>query len=346
MVLLAAAALAVFGCDSKPPLGPTAGALAPAHHDAGATIPLTDLGSGYYLGEFQGGLYEDGSNEPPADFALAGEAVAGTITPLDTLGLPDPAGKVLFLSVGMSTTAMIWSTFINKAGHDAAVDRTSLVVFQGARAGQTSGFWYGRYADKQYRRVNTKLAERGFSPAQVQAVCMCPIVRHPAKPLPAASATLPDPEANAHVFARDLGEIARELRRRYPNLKVAFVTSYIYGGYAEEGNQAVVEPLAYEGAWGARRAILAQIRQLRTGEVDPLVGDMSLAVAPLLAWGPYWWADGLIPRSDGLTWAREEYTLDGTHPNKIGRPKAAMMLLEHFKASPFSRCWFLAAGSC
>ena len=65
-----------------------------------------------------------------------------------------------------------------------------------------------------------------------------------------------------------------------------------------------------------------------------------------MAWGPYLWADGLNPRSDGLTWALSEFNADGTHPAQAGREKVAAMLLHFFKNSPHTACWFLVAGAC
>ena len=76
---------------------------------------------------------------------------------------------------------------------------------------------------------------------------------------------------------------------------------------------------------------------------DPLLAYTgSAAPAPWIAWGPYLWADGLTPRSDGLTWACSDFNDDGIHPALNGRQKVTQMLLSFFKNDSVARSWFLA----
>jgi hypothetical protein len=65
-----------------------------------------------------------------------------------------------------------------------------------------------------------------------------------------------------------------------------------------------------------------------------------------VTWAAYLWADGLNPRSDGLTWAPGDFAADGTHPSVPGREKVAKLLLTFFKQADASRCWFVAASGC
>ncbi|MCI0366446.1 MAG: hypothetical protein L0219_21495, partial [Phycisphaerales bacterium] len=77
---------------------------------------------------------------------------------------------------------------------------------------------------------------------------------------------------------------------------------------------------------------------------DPAKGVVE---APWLSWGPYYWADGLVPRGDGLMWGCEDYLrtdggqTDGIHYGEIGRRKIANMLLGFFKTDTSARSWFL-----
>src|SRR6202030_1774746 len=66
-------------------------------------VPITDLGTGTYLG-VEGGLYPNGSNIMPASHDADGLALASAIQPLDANGNPDPNGKYGLLSLGLSVT--------------------------------------------------------------------------------------------------------------------------------------------------------------------------------------------------------------------------------------------------
>ena len=74
--------------------------------------------------------------------------------------------------------------------------------------------------------------------------------------------------------------------------------------------------------------------------VDQRAGDLNYNSMPWLSWGPYLWADGLVPRSDGLIWERADFEGDGTHPSESREQKVGTMLLDFFASLPYSRCWF------
>lgn len=133
--------------------------------------------------------------------------------------------------------------------------------------------------------------------------------------------------------------MARAARSRYPNLKLMFISSRIYAGYASTPLNP--KPYAYEYGFSVKWAIQGQIDQIRSGKIDPEVGDLDYkkGVAPWMAWGPYLWVDGTVPRSDGLSWDPFENGRDGTHPNMKGREKVEYMLVEFFLNSPYAT-WF------
>jgi hypothetical protein len=319
----------------------------------GSAVPLTDLGPGLYLGRFQGGLYPGGSNEVPADHAALARRRLPSMQPRDLSGTISPSGKIVLVSIGMSTTTQIfchanwkrddldcnsWS-FTGQALADSDVDHSSLIIFNGAMSEQTSEDWDDP-SEYNYARVDSMLYSRGLSPLQIQVAVLPPIVRRGN----ATDTVLPDTNANAYRFERDLGDVVRAMRARWPNIQFVFLDAYMYGGHDLSG--VVLEPRAYEGGFAVKWLIEAQIQQARTGQIDPLAGDLSPVSAPWLAWGPYWWAEGDTPRADGLMWLRSDYESDGRHPSESGETKAAALLLEFLKSSPFTQCWFLAGRSC
>lgn len=307
-----------------------------------------DMGSQTYLG-FEGGLYEGASNSVPADHATVGTAREASVQALDTSGNPSSNGRIVLLSVGMSNTTQEYCsansappcdswTFSGQAAADARVNHTSLAIVNGAAGGQDARTWDSP-TDTNYDRVrDTRLAPLGLTEAQVQVVWVKEADANP-------TASLPSSSADAYNLETSLGGIMRALRTRYPNVRQVFLSSRIYAGYAT--GTLNPEPYAYESGFAVKWLVQAQIDQMRNGGsvVDTRAGDLNYTtVAPWVAWGPYLWADGLTPRSDGLIWQRSDLASDGTHPAQSGEQKVGTMLLDFFVDSPFTSCWFLVDG--
>jgi len=318
---------------------------APAN--AATKVPLNDLGTGTYLG-FQGGLYPNGSNSMPAAHRTAGINKALRVRPVDTSGVPNPNGKYVMLSIGMSNTTQEFCaasgaqcapySFMGQAAADPQVNHTKLVIVDGARGGQTANTWTSPAADNYNRIRDTKLAPLGLTERQVQVAWVKVANAGPTVSLPAAN-------ADAYLLVTQQGSIVRALKTRYPNLQLVFFSSRIFAGYATTTLNP--EPFAYESGFGVKWVIQAQITQASGGGIDPRAGNLNYnGVAAWMAWGPYLWADGLNPRSDGLTWAPTDFATDGTHPSVSGRQKVAAMLLSFFKTSPHTACWFVVGGVC
>ena len=307
--------------------------------------PLNDLGTGLYLDQFQGGLYPGGSNDMLPEHRSVGLARAAAMVPLNVAGQPDPAGRIVMLSIGMSNTTQEFCsqssdppcdpwTFSGRAALDARVNHDTLVIVNGARSGQVAAQWDSPL-DANYDRIrDTRLAPLGLTEAQVQVVWVkC------ADPAPIVA--LPAPNADAYVFELIMGNVMRAIRQRYVNVKIAFLSSRIYAGYATINLNP--EPFAYEEAFGVKWLIESQIAQMAGGNGNGLGGDLDYNTsAPWLAWGPYLWADGLTPRSDGLTWQCADFEQDGTHPSQSGEQKVGAMLLSFMATSPFTAPWFRA----
>lgn len=309
-------------------------------------VPLSDLGSGKYLGKYDGGLYEHGANVPPADHLADGLAMSARVQPLDGNGKPSPSGKIVMVSVGMSNTTQefcapsnpapcnSWS-FVGQATVDPSVNHATLVLINGARGGQAADSWESP-TQQDWDGVKANLTAAHLTEAQVQIAWIKQANISPTVGLPATS-------SDAYRLEAQLGNIARALRVRYPNIRLAYFSSRIYAGYAT--SKLNPEPYAYESAFSVKWLIQAQTNQLRGGGVDPIAGDLSYDKAPWLAWSAYLWADGMNPRGDGLTWARGDLRDDdGTHPSESGQQKVGSLLLSFFKSDATTRSWFLAAA--
>ncbi|HVR43600.1 MAG TPA: hypothetical protein VMS56_09150 [Thermoanaerobaculia bacterium] len=310
-------------------------------------VPLLD-GVGLTYKGFALGLYPEG-NEAPADHRAAGRAQAGALRPLDADGLPHSTGKIVLLSIGMSNTTQEFCsrsgrapcdpwTFVGQALADGAVDRSHLVLANGARGGQSAGTWDAPERPNYVRVREEILAPAGLSESQVQAAWVKVANPRPAIALPAA-------DADAWRLVEQIGRIVRAMKVHYPNLRLIFLSSRVYGGYATTTLNP--EPYAYESGLAVKWLIESQIRQ-RRGEADPTggrAGDLGDAsTAPWIGWGPYLWASGTAPRSDGLTWEMRDFAADGTHPSRLGAEKVGRLLLEFFKTSPYTREWFVSAA--
>jgi hypothetical protein len=286
--------------------------------------PLMDLGTGTYQGE-EGGLYPGGGNAPPPGHAAEGLARAAAIRPLDGSGAPSGSGRIVLLSIGMSNTTQEFSRFVEIADADPEKN-PRLTLVDGAQGGQdarvisdpNATFW---------TNVDSRLAAAGATREQVQAVWLKEAIAGITGAFPSDALTL----------RGYLESIVQILHDRFPNLQIVYLASRTYAGYASTTLNP--EPYAYQSGFAVKWLIRDQIDGDPDLNFDPESGPVR---APWLAWGPYLWADGLTPRSDGFFWECADFAADGTHPSTSGRQKVADLLLAFMKSDPTATPWFLA----
>ena len=299
-----------------------------------ATNPLNDLGTAPYAYGYYGGLWENGSNIIPADHLAAGMQQASMIQPLDERGRPSSDGKIGLLVAGFGETQQIADAFISMIAGDPRVRHESLAVANAARAGIDASAWQMAIQPVFSFIRSSVLPAAGLTEKQVQAAWIEMVDDFPYHPLPPQ-------DADAYRLKGSIAQTLRVLKQLYPNLRVAYLSSRVYGGYATTSWNP--EPYAYESAFSVRWVVVGQVLTIRNGEPywDTRIGDISYerGLAPWVAWGPYLWADGTNPRSDGLTWQRDDFDADGESLSDQGAQKGARLLLDFFLREPTAG-WF------
>jgi hypothetical protein len=318
---LALAALAMLA-----PL-PTASAQNCSNTSTGL-VPLNDLGSGTYQGS-QGGLYPGGTNVRPFAHTVGGLAQAAQIVPRDAAGnpsAPSAGGRIVFLSIGMSNCTMEFSRFAALANADP-LKAPAVRLVDGAQGGQTASIIQNPNASF-WAVVEQRLAAAGATDAQVQAIWFKEADAGPTNGWP----------AYAQSLRSEFETIMGVLHSKFPNARQCYLASRIYAGYATSALNP--EPYSYEQGFSCKWTIEDQINGLAALNYDPAHGAVA---SPWIDWGTYNWADGILPRSDGLTWQCTDFVSDGTHPSDAGRQKVAQLLLDLVHAEPTAASWYLAS---
>jgi hypothetical protein len=267
-------------------------------------VPLTDLtGKRTYRGH-RGGLYPAGLNRPPRAYLELGLAAAKRVRPIN--------GRVVLLSIGMSNATQEFSPFIRLAEQEPDLS-PNIKLVDGAMsawdakriARPEAGYW---------RAVDRRLLAAGANPREVQAVWLKTAISGEDRFFP----------ADARALHGQLRSIAALLPKRFPNLRLIYVSSRTYAGYAI--TPVNPEPAAYHSGFAVRWLVQDRIQGRLRG--------------PWIGWGPYLWTDGESGRADGLTWICEDVRRDGMHPSAAGAGKIARLLLRFFKTDPTSKGWF------
>ncbi|MBA2568454.1 MAG: SGNH/GDSL hydrolase family protein [Actinobacteria bacterium] len=300
IVALAALALGAAAVDAP---ADSTRARADCERTSTGLVPLTEMGGRRYRG-YRGGLYPNGRNRPSTAYGRLGLAAARRVRPVD--------GKIVLLSIGMSNTTREFSDFKSRADRDPAKS-ASVQLVDGAETGwdaqriksPSSPYW---------ELVDERLNAAEAYPDQVQAVWLKQAISGESRLFP----------RDARALHANLRAIVHILRARFPNLRLIFLSSRTYAGYAITARNP--EPHAYDSAFAVRWLIRDRMQQKASG--------------PWIGWGPYLWTDGTKGRRDGLTWDCDDVDNDGTHPSKIGAQKVSALLLEFFKSDSMARPWF------
>lgn len=292
--------------------------------------PLIDFGaSETYLG--YSGRKFTGSNDPPPQHMASAMEMAGQIEPLDSSGQPDAVnGKIGYCSIGMSNTNQEFGKLINFANVDPSKD-PKVVLINGAQGGVPAEDMLSINDPFWTTNIPNKLSGAGITAQQVQAVWFKQTNRGPTGSFPNWALNLKD----------QFVTLLQHVHTTFSNIKIVYITNRIYAGYASSTLNP--EPYAYEQGFACKWVIDMQV----DGDmVLNFNNSLGLVRSALLLWGPYIWADGINPNSEGLFWTcPDDFKTDGTHPSDpIGQEKVGQILLNHLQTDP-TTFWYRTGGA-
>lgn len=289
--------------------------------------PLTDLGTGTYGGE-EGGLYPGGSNVRPSGQDSYGVGLADAVQPLDSNGNPSPTGKIGFLGIGESLALDEFGTgFMPIATHDPQIN-TNLVFVDGAQGGATPNLLTSTTSAYWNTILNNYIPDQGLTAEQIQVAWI-------ETSDGITTGTFP---SDMTLMQSQYESMMNTMHTLFPKLVMVYFSSRIYAGYSNGVAKIDPEPYAYESGFAVKNAIADQLNGNSNLNYNPLLGPVN---APWMSWGPYYWANGLLARSDGWVWTCQDLQKDGTHPTTSGDLKAAGQILTFFKSDDTTTPWFL-----
>jgi hypothetical protein len=270
-------------------------------------VPLTDMGRTRYRG-FPGGLYPGGANKPGRLYQRRGLEAARRVRPI--------RGRIGFVGVGMSNAMEEFRAFARATAQDPT--RNPRLVFVEGPGGGWDAVRMARPNARYWTDLDARLRRARISRGQVQVIWLKQTIAGEDRPFP----------QDARALQMKLRTIIRQLTMRFANLRLVYVSSRTYGGYAI--THLSPEPHAYDSGYAAKWVVQDAI-QGRFGRV-------------WVGWGPYLWTDGTAGRRDGLTWTCDDVLADGTHPSPSGVRKVSRLMTDFFKSDLTASTWFAPAA--
>ncbi len=244
--------------------------------DSSKLVPINELGNKEYKDGFKGGFYLDGKNERPKAHEEAGLRLAKSVQPLNADGKPDPNGRIVMMSVGMSNTSQASNGFQKALASTEGIN-PKFVFVNGAVGGQTAKITQSTESDqgaKYWGIVDQRLKEAKLTREQVQIIWIKQADGGPNQGFPAYAKKLED----------ELANLVKIFPKRFPNAKLVYLSSRTYGGYATTPLNP--EPYAYESGFSVKWLIERQIKgggglELRREERRRESAVAELGPAPL-----------------------------------------------------------------
>ena len=288
-----------------------------------AKIPITDLGTGTFMG-ITGGLYPGGVNTPSGRYAKDLMSFASNIAPLNSKGKTDSVkGKIGFISLGGSTCGDLFIALKNKTYGNGRTNSFLHMVNCANGGGKGSLNSLTNPDDPYWDHVNTVLRTSFLSVNQVQVIYLdtddsTNLITFPGRP---------------YKYRDELEEAMRVCKTKFKKLRLV----YLMGRTTTFNKNEIPnkEPSPYYNGWGQKFAIEDQINGTPGTKYKG-----TDAVAPLLAWGWYQWADGTAqPRQDGFVWTKN-MTSDGLHASDEGLDTLSNRFQDFLLTDQYAKVWY------
>ena len=129
-------------------------------------------------------------------------------------------GRIVLLGIGMSNTALEFRAFRDEVLADPEIN-PRLVAVSGASAGQVAEHWLDP-AGPNWQHIAARLRHDRVTAAQVQVAWVKLANKGPRGTL----------EDHGRKLEKDTQAVIQNAKARFPNLRLAYLSSRIYAGYA------------------------------------------------------------------------------------------------------------------
>lgn len=293
-------------------------------------VPINDLGSGIYKG-FMGGLYPNGSNTRPPTHLTAAMLQGNEIKLLAFNGTTDEKnGKIVMIGVGASNPRAEFEAFITKTKSLSNLN-PNLKIINTCIGGQGVQKM-NQVAANYWVQASKTLQSASLSDLQVQIAWI--------ETENTQDAEVEFPKAPQKLMT-DLQILLQTLKKKFPNLKICYLSGRSYSGYAEaaagEIGKGLLYPRDYYNGWAMKWIVEKQINN----EAGFQYSGLSSTI-PFVTMGSYHWTDADKTRLDGFGInCATDIGDDGLHLTTMGEQKIAGLIFTFFNTDVTAKSWFL-----
>lgn len=276
-------------------------------------IPLNDPDLFTWNGE-QSGLYPWGNEMISNAYESKYQSVSESIHPSSFSGLRTSHPKVVVLTIGGSTPAIMFEGFVHAQQNDPGFGADLLFINGGQNAMDFSDLLDPN--TNYWNNLEALLNTHAATPEDVQVMfCIEDNLR-----------SLDTTFSRATLLKNNYAQLMDIIRTHYPNCKLFLAADRGYSGYTDDPHHD--EPIGYLNGWGVKLFVADYINGV-------------LPEYPVVNWLDYYWADGENPRWDGLTYSQSDFSGPAyVHLHQDKADALAETTHEKLKADPAASNWY------